>query len=121
MHTDIHQPVATPVSPMDPRMEMFQKREPTRPFFNMKALAPRPLSNATEMFDTDFEDDDSEVEEGDSPRISLNSVCYPTCVPNSSLTYWFSLVEGVKQHYHPSKKYKHQIHTHKSSRDSTLT
>lgn len=46
----------------------------------MKALAPRPLSNATEMFDTDFEDDDSVIEsdvEDNSPRLSLNSVCNP--------------------------------------------
>jgi hypothetical protein len=60
---------------MDPRVEMFQKGEPVEPFFNMKALAPRPVSDATEMFDTDFEDDDSEVDEADSPRLSLNSVC----------------------------------------------
>ena len=54
-------------------MEMFQKGDPRDQFFNMKALAPRPISTATEMFDTDFEDD-SEVE-ADSPRFSLNSVC----------------------------------------------
>jgi hypothetical protein len=56
---------------------MFQTRDSKDSFFNMKALAPRhrPLSEATEMFDTDFEDDDSEVEEADSPRLSLNSVC----------------------------------------------
>lgn len=52
---------------------MFQRGEPAEPFFNMKALAPRPVSDATEMFDTDFEDDDSEVDEADSPRFSLNS------------------------------------------------
>jgi len=58
---------------MDPRVEMFLKGEPRDQFFNMKALAPRPVSNATEMFDTDFEDDDSEADEADSPRFSLNS------------------------------------------------
>ena len=58
---------------MDSRVEMFQKGDPRDQFFNMKALAPRPISTATEMFDTDFEDD-SEVE-ADSPRFSLNSVC----------------------------------------------
>lgn len=66
------------MSPMsfDPRVEMFQKGQPTDSFFNMKALAPRkerPMSEATEMFDTDFEDDDSDIEEN-SPRLSLNSV-----------------------------------------------
>lgn len=63
----------SPMSPIDPRVEMFQKGQPTDAFFNMKALAPRPLSDATEMFDTDFEDDDSEVEDN-SPRLSINSV-----------------------------------------------
>lgn len=62
----------TPVTPIDPRVEMFQKGQPTNTFFNMKALAPRPLSDATEMFDTDIEDDDSEVEDN-SPRLSINS------------------------------------------------
>jgi len=70
---------------MDSRIEMFQKGQSTQPFFNMKALqaAPRPVSDATEMFDTDFEDDDSEIE-ADSPRYSLNSVCYPSMCHSSS-------------------------------------
>lgn len=81
--SNINQPLTSPLSPVDPRVEMFQKGEPKEPFFNMKALAPRPVSDATEMFDTDFEDDDSEVEEADSPRFSLNSVrpFYPTSTP----------------------------------------
>ena len=52
---------------------MFQKGHQDT-FFNMKALAPRPLSTATEMYDTDFEEDTSDIEEEYSPRISLNSV-----------------------------------------------
>jgi hypothetical protein len=57
---------------------MFQKGHQDT-FFNMKALAPRPLSTATEMYDTDFEEDTSDIEEEEeeeeySPRISLNSV-----------------------------------------------
>ena len=70
-----NQPVTSPMTPIDPRVEMFQKGQPTDAFFNMKALAPRPLSDATEMFDTDFEDDDSEAEDN-SPRLSLNSVSH---------------------------------------------
>ncbi|KAL3423926.1 PH domain-containing protein [Phlyctema vagabunda] len=62
-------PARTPVSPIDPRVEMFQRGQPTDTFFNMKSLSPRPVSNATEMFDTDFEDDESEVEDY-SPRHS---------------------------------------------------
>lgn len=61
------------MTPIDQRVEMFQKGH-TDSFFNMKALAPRPLSEAT-VFDTDFEDDDdSEIEDDNSPRLSLNSV-----------------------------------------------
>jgi hypothetical protein len=63
---------------------MFQ-RGTTDPFFNMKALAPRPLSTSTDIYDdTEFEDG-SDMEEDYSPRISLNSVSYhvvpPTCHP----------------------------------------
>jgi hypothetical protein len=57
---------------------MFQRGQPRDAFFNMKALAPRPLSDATEMFDTDFEDDESEVEDN-SPRLSVNSVRSKEC------------------------------------------
>ncbi len=57
---------------------MFQKGHQDS-FFNVTALAPRPLSTGTEMYDTDFEDDNSDIEEDEeeedySPRISLNSV-----------------------------------------------
>ncbi|KAL2065045.1 hypothetical protein VTL71DRAFT_4185 [Oculimacula yallundae] len=64
-------PSTSPMSPIDPRVEMFQKGQPRDAFFNMKALAPRPMSEATE-FDTDFEDDMSEIEDN-SPRHSTNS------------------------------------------------
>jgi hypothetical protein len=56
---------------MDPRVEMFQRGQTTDSFFNMKALAPRPISDATE-FDTDF--DDMSEPEDNSPRLSVNSV-----------------------------------------------
>ncbi|KAG9237597.1 hypothetical protein BJ875DRAFT_136574 [Amylocarpus encephaloides] len=71
----------TPITPLDPRVEMFMRARPQEAFFNMKALAPRtnpsrkerPMSEATE-FDTDFEDEDSsDIEEENSPRLSLNS------------------------------------------------
>ena len=72
-------------------MEMFQKDRSKDQFFNMKALAPRPVSEATEMYaselsDTDFEDDESVVEEADSPRLSLNSVSQPASLRSSILT-----------------------------------
>lgn len=62
-----------PQTPIDSRVEMFQKGLPTDSFFNMKALAPRPLSEAT-VFDTDFEEDDESEIEDNSPRLSMNSV-----------------------------------------------
>jgi hypothetical protein len=52
---------------------MFQRGRPTDAFFNMKQLAARPMSDATEMFDTDFEEE-SEIEDNNSPRLSVNSV-----------------------------------------------
>jgi hypothetical protein len=52
---------------------MFHREHSQDAFFDMKALAPRPMSDATEMFDTDFEDEDSEIEDN-SPRLSLASV-----------------------------------------------
>lgn len=72
-----YQPNYSPTTPIDPRVEMFQKGQPMDAFFNMKALAPRPMSTATEMFDTDFEDSDEE--EGNSPRLSVNSVSRHNC------------------------------------------
>jgi len=60
------------MNPTKPRVEMFQRGKSQDAFFNMKALAPRPMSEATEMFDTDFEDE-SEIEDN-SPRLSLGSV-----------------------------------------------
>ena len=64
------QPATRGLAPLDTRVA-YQKSY-------TQALAPRPISNATEMFDTDFEEDDNnsdiEDEEEYSPRISLNSV-----------------------------------------------
>lgn len=65
------QPATRGLAPLDTRV-VYQKGY-------AQALAPRPISNATEMFDTDFEEDDDnsdiDIEEEYSPRISLNSVC----------------------------------------------
>jgi hypothetical protein len=41
-----------------------------------RTVAPRPLSDATEIFDTDIEDE-FEVAANDSPRASITSVSYP--------------------------------------------
>ncbi|KAI1083273.1 hypothetical protein F5B20DRAFT_454341 [Whalleya microplaca] len=57
--------------------EMFQKSRLHDPFFGLKGLEPRPTSVATEIVDTDWDEDDiiSEIEDDDpnSPRVSLNS------------------------------------------------
>ena len=98
---------------------MFQKGHPKDAFFNMKALAPRPMSDATEMFDTDFEED-SEVEDN-SPRLSLGSVSI-LFIPSAFTADRcdFRLANEVQQHYHPLKKYIHRVQMRTSLRDSTL-
>ena len=63
-------------------MEMFQKGHQDA-LFNKKARAPRPVSTATEIYDTDFEEDNSDIEEDEqaySPRISLNSVRFKNSI-----------------------------------------
>lgn len=62
------------------RREMQQKARPHDSFFGLKGPEPRPSSIATEIVDTDWDEDEdiiSENEEDDgnnSPRLSLNSV-----------------------------------------------
>ncbi|KAI1504408.1 hypothetical protein F5X99DRAFT_416664 [Biscogniauxia marginata] len=57
--------------------EMRQKSRLHDPFFGLKGLEPRPNSIATEIVDTDWDEEDivSEIEDDDpnSPRVSLNS------------------------------------------------
>ena len=56
---------------------MFQRGK-LQPFFTMRSEKPRPVSEATEIFDTEFEDDSSEFEEEEqkygyeSVRITLH-------------------------------------------------
>jgi len=99
----------TSMPPLDVKVEMFQRGTPD-PFFNMKALAPRPLSNATEMYDTEFEDDSSDIEEDYSPRISLNSVCSFLQNPNivAVNTDFSRLVGGAKRLSHHMRTCLHQ-------------
>ncbi|KAK7532247.1 SAM and PH domain-containing protein [Phyllosticta citribraziliensis] len=54
--------VQTPITPLESGVEMFQRGK-LQPFFAMRSDKPRPVSEATEIFDTDFEDDSSEFEE----------------------------------------------------------
>ncbi|KAK8177213.1 SAM and PH domain-containing protein [Phyllosticta citrichinensis] len=56
------QEVQTPITPLEPGVEMFQRGK-LQPVFAMRSDKPRPVSEATEIFDTDFEDDSSEFEE----------------------------------------------------------
>ncbi|TKA66689.1 hypothetical protein B0A49_08504 [Cryomyces minteri] len=64
----------TPLTPLEAGVEMFQKGK-LQSFFNASNEAPKPLSTATETYDTDFEDDSSEFEEYelDSPKGSYDS------------------------------------------------
>lgn len=105
------------MNPNDPRVEMFQRGHSKETFFNMKALAPRPMSSATE-FDTDFEDDDSEIEDN-SPRLSMNSVS-ARHRGFYSLLINHRLVDEARQPYPPSRKYIHQAWTPKISMASGL-
>ena len=51
-----------------------------RPMFPSKTSMSRPLSAATEMYDTDFEEDLSDTEEY-SGRRSEESVCFSSTYP----------------------------------------
>ena len=87
---------------------MFQKGYGTQTLFNAQTLAPRPLSEATEIHDTDFEDD-SEVEDN-SPRMSINSVGLPkTEQPGSSLMVTDSLDRRAIAPCRPTTRFRRQI------------
>jgi hypothetical protein len=69
----------TPISPRDLNGKAFLRAN-THPMCSPRTSIPRPLSEATEIFDTDGEED-SEFEEApamlyqpSSPRDSINSV-----------------------------------------------
>jgi len=71
---------------------MFQKGQP-RQFLasQAQAQAPRPLSEATEIYDTDFEDDFSDTEDM-SARRSIGSVCRVPLIKPSALNFPDSFV-----------------------------
>ena len=66
--------INTPISPLEAGGEMFF-REKTQSIFLARTSAGRPLSQATDMFDTDFEDD-SDMEDDAAPKRSFESVSY---------------------------------------------
>jgi hypothetical protein len=71
------QQAMTPITPLEPGAEMFMRGRTQSLFFAARSDKPRPISEATEIFDTDFDDDSSEFEE-DSPKYSFQSVsCFP--------------------------------------------
>ena len=65
---------------------MFHKGQ-ARQFLASQAQAPRPLSEATEIYDTDFEDDFSDTEDM-SARRSIGSV---RALPQSVSLSWVVL------------------------------
>lgn len=80
------QEAQTPITPLPPGVEMFQRGK-TQPFFAVRSDKPRPVSEATEIFDTDFEDDSSEFEEdAQSPKFSFESVSRPPVPRRTALT-----------------------------------
>ena len=62
-------------SPDEATHSMLQQSEVPTYLLDPKTLAGRPLSEATEIFETDFEDDSSEFEENYSLKDSFNTVC----------------------------------------------
>ena len=61
---------------------MRQKPAPRDTFFSLRNepqlhAEQRPTSVATEFVDTDFDDDDILTDDGNSPRVSLQSVSQP--------------------------------------------
>ncbi|KAF2842692.1 hypothetical protein M501DRAFT_965285 [Patellaria atrata CBS 101060] len=53
------QQAMTPITPLEPGVEMFQRK--LQPFLAARTSTSRPLSEATEIFDTDFEDSDPDM------------------------------------------------------------
>lgn len=88
-------------------IEMFQKGL-VRPVFS-GTTSPRPLSEATEMYDTEFEEDTSDIEDYSGRRseesVSQNYICHTTCDPNLAL----SLENGVILLYPRLTRYKLQV------------
>ena len=64
--------ITSPISPLEAGGEMFF-REKTQSIFIPRTSTARPLSQATDMFDTEFEDD-SDLEDGSAPKRSFESV-----------------------------------------------
>lgn len=67
-------------------VDMFQKGL-VRPVFS-GPTGPRPLSEATEMYDTEFEEDSSDIEEYSGRRsedsVSKDCICLTCCDSKSS-------------------------------------
>ena len=65
--------IMDPITPLEAGGEMFQRAK-TPSFLEPRSMSARPPSEATEMFDTDFEDDSSAFEEEYSPKGSFETV-----------------------------------------------
>ena len=65
-----------PRSARQSRMEMFQKGN-TLSFLPSRTPPPRPVSDATEIYDTEFEDDVSDLDSNSGSR-SVESVSFST-------------------------------------------
>ncbi len=76
MLTDSSQKAASPLAVGASSFEMFQKTAGANQtlFPPRRTTAPRPESDATEIFDTDFEEDFEDGPGRNSPRASIDSV-----------------------------------------------
>ena len=64
--------ITTPITPLEARGDMFQRAK-TQSFIQARSSTVRPLSEATEIHDSDFEDHSS-FEDDYSPKSSFESV-----------------------------------------------
>jgi hypothetical protein len=107
------QQAMTPLTPLEPGVEMFERGK-TQSFFSnvltVRSSLERPLSHLSVAY-TDIEDDSSEFEE-----FGGSSVCYLFYSSMSMLTVYRVTTGEVRLQYRHSKKYRHhQARNHDSN------
>ncbi|KAI9756598.1 MAG: hypothetical protein M4579_003776 [Chaenotheca gracillima] len=98
---------ASPLTPIPSGVEMFQRGSVQQAFYKSRSFVPRPVSEATDMYETEFEED-FEEDGSNSPRISMESFGkksdttissfdeLPTPRSNEYSGFDFQLVSNVK-------------------------
>ncbi|KAI9835244.1 MAG: hypothetical protein M1837_003872 [Sclerophora amabilis] len=88
---------ASPLTPIQQSgLEMFQRASVQQPFFKARTTAPpRPFSEATDMYDTEFEEDADE-DDSNSPRTSIESLGKTS---DSTVSSYEELLTPTSNHY----------------------